>query len=502
MTQALKKMDYLLTLLVGVLSVAGWAPLAWWPIALLAYATFFFLLAQPRSTLQATYLAFIFGASQHLTGHGWIYDSLHSKTGMAVLPAALGTAIFVIYLALFTAIPCALWRYLRNRSSSNNNGLLDILSLAAILTLGEWMRSLLFNGFTSLSLGYALIDTWLAGYAPLVGTYGLSFLGYALNASVALLFFKNHRSLVIASTVALIITLGGWSLSKIEWVQPEGASLSFRLIQANVAQLQKFDSQWIPQYIQRYVNTIEAQAADVIVTPETAFPVYLNELPSETLARLQNFSQRNHSHLLLGIVTTAADSNGYNSVVHISPFSTALAQYNKVLLMPFGEYTPAGFSWFTNSLHLPLKDLSSGPAHQNAFKIGTHAIGTLICHEDLTSQQALEQLPDTTLFINPSNLAWFEGSLAIQQRIQLVRMRALEIGRPILRVANTGVTAHINHRGQIMTQLPIEYEGVLAGRVQPMKGTTPYTRWGHTIILVLLAFILSPKLLTLIIKKP
>ncbi|MDO8892968.1 MAG: apolipoprotein N-acyltransferase [Sulfurimicrobium sp.] len=142
------------------------------------------------------------------------------------------------------------------------------------------------------------------------------------------------------------------------------------------------------------------------------------------------------------------------------------------------EYSPTGFSWFTGSLNIPLKDMSPGGRNQAPFALGIQRVGTLICHEDLTGQEVRRWLPSATLLLNPSNLAWFEGSLAIGQRLQIVRMRALESGRPILRVTNTGVTAQIDAQGRVLGRLPVSVEGVLSGTVQPQQGVTPYGRWG------------------------
>jgi apolipoprotein N-acyltransferase len=116
--------------------------------------------------------------------------------------------------------------------------------------------------------------------------------------------------------------------------------------------------------------------------------------------------------------------------------------------------------------------------------VGSQRIGTLICHEDLLGQELRRWLPAATVLINPSNLAWFEGSFAIGQRLQVAQMRAIESGRPILRATNTGITAHIDHRGKVVSRLPETQDLVLAGQVQPMHGQSPYSRWGNGPVIV------------------
>jgi len=465
--------------LFGAFSVLGWAPFGWWPVAIIGYAILFWLALNSASTIRACLLGLAFGFGLHLMGSGWVFGALHNKTGMALIPSVLSIFVFVMYLALFTAIPCLSWRALLKLNKGvalAGRGSMPsfwvIVTFAALLTLGEWARSLFFNGFTSLALGYSLIDTWLSGYAPVIGLYGLSWIGFFFSGTLVAL-ISRYRPAVGLNFVVVIIGVG-FVLSQATWVQPSGGLLHYRLIQSNVAQERKFDPLYVREQTLRLVDIIEHNAADLIVTPETAFPMFLNELPGDALSRLQQFSQRTRSHVFMGIASIAANSDGYNSVVRIAPDQGGIDQYNKVVLMPFGEYSPTGFAWFTKSLSIPLKDMSAGTREQAPFAIGAQQIGTLICHEDLTGEAARRWLPATTLLINPSNLAWFEGSLAITQRLQIVRMRALESGRPILRVTNTGITAHVDHRGRVMALLPETKEGVLDGHVQPVSGSTPY----------------------------
>lgn len=487
----------LLAGLVGAVSVLAWAPFGYWVIALVAYALLFLALNRLRTAWQAAAVGYVFGLGLHLTGSGWIEQALQNQTGLSQTPAILSTFVFVSYLALFTSLPCGLWklgvspvptRPGNPRDASSRTGTHgtawagNAFLFAALLTLGEWSRSRLFNGFTSLSLGYALIDSPLHGYAPVFGVYGLSFVGYLSSASIgSVIFSKPQRSLRLMAALAavLILFVAGSMLWQVQWVEPVGKPLSYRLLQINIDQSHKFDPAYIPQEIDVYERVIMHHAADLIVTPETAFPLFLHELPADALHRLQTFSSATGSHVFLGIATIASNSSGYNSVIDLAPDSDEIHRYDKVDLMPFGEYTPWGFRWFTNRLSIPLKDLSAGSELQRPFPVNGQRVGVLICQEDLIGRAARRWLPDATVFINPSNLGWFDRTLAISQRIQIVRMRALEVGRPILRAANTGVTASIDAHGNLLRAIPVDTKAVLAGRVQPMRGWTPYSRWGQ-----------------------
>jgi apolipoprotein N-acyltransferase len=483
---------YGLAAVAGALSDLGWAPVGWWFFAPAGFAVLFQLLLLTRTPGEAGAAGIAFGLGLHLAGHGGIFDVLHDKTGLDRLAAAAATLGFISYLALFTAVPCMLWRVLMRRgvgretayiieAASPADRYMAVAVFASSLVLGEWLRSLGFAELTSLSMGYALVDTWLAGYAPVIGVYGLSALAFAISG-LSVLCLRHRKTFWPPVAVICLILASGAILRDVDWVQPYGMPLRYRLVQSDVAQERKFDSRYTQQIVGQLVETIEEQPADLIVTPETAFPVFLNQLPGQTLSRLQQFGQQTGSHLFLGIVTLSSGGDGYNSVVHLAPDDHGIDHYHKVALMPLGEYSPPGLGWFTQKLRIPLKDLSSGDAGQAPFTLGAQRVGSLICQEESTGQQVRHWLPQATLLINPSNMAWFEGTQAIGQHLQIVRMRALEAGRPILRATNGGITAHIDHRGSVISRLPGTGQATLAGSVQPQEGTTLFARFGNWLV--------------------
>ncbi|MDA8257285.1 MAG: apolipoprotein N-acyltransferase, partial [Betaproteobacteria bacterium] len=263
----------------GGICVLGWAPFGGWPLSFLAYAVLFRLLRTTRTAWQAGILGLAFGLSLHLAGHGWVLAALHRQSGLALVPAALATAIFVGYLASFTALPCALWRL-----TGEGGRLSSAAALAALMTLAEWSRSLLFNGFTSLSLGYSFTDTPLSGYAPVAGVYGLSFLGYGASAALAAGRASIRASALMIAAIAALMVAGGLALGGVAWVQPAGPALHFRLLQTGVPQKRKFDSRYSGRQMRRLLGLIEQSPADLIVTPETAFAASLNDLPGDILS--------------------------------------------------------------------------------------------------------------------------------------------------------------------------------------------------------------------------
>lgn len=475
-------MNLLLLGVTGAVSVIGWEPYACWPLLLAAYAVFGWCLARPASALSVAFQGGAFGLGQHLVGHGWVFTSLNDKAGLSTAFAVFGTSIFVVYLALFVALPCFVWAKLRRRDASGTRDACwtHYVALATLLTLGEWARSRFFNGFTSLSTGYALLDTPLSGYAPVLGIYGLSLVFYLL--AFLLVYGARLASPVArrqACLGALVLVVVGALGKFVPWVSADARTIGFRLIQANVPQERKFNAAYVPRELEELGDLISRRTATIVVTSETAFPVFFHELPAALMERLHEFSTRTGSHLLLGLASISAAGEGHNSLLHLSPRrDQGLAFFNKTRLMPFGEYSPFGFAWFARQLHVSLKDLQPGIVGQPPFAIQGVGVGPLICHEGLVGDLSRHWAPDVGVLVNPSNLAWFEASMAIGQQLQMTRMRALEVGRPILRVANTGVTAHIDHRGEVVGRIPAEQAGVLDGAVRPTRGLTPYVVWG------------------------
>lgn len=353
------------------------------------------------------------------------------------------------------------------------------------MALGEYARSLMFNGFTSLSFGYAWIDTPLAGWAPVAGVSGLGLIGYALVSMGALVAVRWSHGVRLSGGVCIAALLTASVLwGRIEWTVPSGSALRFRLIQEQADPQRKFDGSTRDARIADQAALIAAEPADLVVTSETVFPVPMSDVPASALERLRRFSDASGSHVLLGTLSLSSEGQGHNSLVHFAPRDDELVTYRKVRLMPFGEYAPLGFGWAASRMHVALNDLQPGPSVQDAFLVNDQPVGTLLCNENQASGSARAWVSrGATLLVNPSNMAWFEGSWAPAQHQQITRMRALEVARPILQTTNTGPTAAIDHRGRVVTELPAGTRGALAGTVQGRSGVTPYVRFGDAMFL-------------------
>jgi apolipoprotein N-acyltransferase len=262
--------------------------------------------------------------------------------------------------------------------------------------------------------------------------------------------------------------------------------ISVTLLQGNVPQDEKFSMQFVPQTLAWVAETLESARGQLVVAPETAVPLLPEQLADlvpdywpALRARFENSAQA----ALIGVPLGDFDSGYTNSVVGLSAASRGGMpyRYDKVHLVPFGEFIPTGFRWFTQLMNIPLGDFARGPQNAPSFVVGRERIAPNICYEDLFGAELAQRFIDPasapTIFANVSNIGWFGDTIAVDQHLHISRMRTLEFQRPMLRATNTGATAIIDHRARVLAQLPPFTQGVLEGRVQGREGLTPFAWW-------------------------
>lgn len=473
----------LASLLAGALGVAGFAPFGFWPLPALSLAVLFGLLSRTASTRAGFAIGFAWGLGFFIGGVSWVFISLSVYGGMAAWLAALATFLFCALLALFPAAVGALQARWRVAPAQR---LLLLMPLAWGVT--EWVRGWLFTGFPWLAIGYSQVPASpLAGYAPLVGVYGVSFLLALVAALLAWSVAARGRPAQRAWAAAAVVALGvgGQVLRHVDWTTPEGAPTTVALLQGNVPQEMKWQPEKTLATLDAYARMAAASPARLIVLPETALPLFESELPERHRAELTRLGRQNGGDVLTGLPTGSLQGAYYNSVVS---FGSAPSQrYHKVHLVPFGEYIPlkAVWGWVIEVLHIPLSDFARGDVSQAPLAIGGQRVAANICYEDAFGEEIIRQLPAASVLVNVSNLAWFGDSFAPWQHAQMSQMRALETGRMMLRATNTGVTAIIDAKGRMLASLPLFSAGSLTGTIQGYAGSTPYVRWGNAPILAL-----------------
>ena len=517
------KSDYSLALLAGALCVFGFAPLGIFPIPVLALAVLFALWQRAGTPRIAAWLGFAFGLGLFSAGISWIYVALHDYGDMPMLLALPGTLLFAAFLALFPASAgYAQARFIVAKPVRM------VLVMPAAWVLVEWVRGTIFTGFPWLTLGYAHSGSPLAGYAPLLGVYGISLVagvsaGLLAYISMSLLrdpiaaLHSTHsdahpkdmswplrsvrlalgplaivsRGVSSALLILVLLWLGGAGLRTVPWTQPYGEPFSVALVQGNIAQSLKFNEDALVGTLETYRRLVSENEVRLTVLPETALPLLRHEVPENYVQRMRDHARQNGGDMLIGVFER---SNGsyYNSVFTLG--ASDEQHYRKQHLVPLGEFIPLRplLGWFINGvLDIPMGDLARGDAHQAPLNVAGQKVAVNICYEDAFGEEIIRALPQASLLVNVTNDAWYGHSYAAAQHNQISQMRALETGRMMLRATNTGVTSIIGADGKVLQQLPQHVEAVLLGVAQGYQGITPYVRWGNATVLLLIALMLA-----------
>ena len=470
------KRTLLAALLLGAATVAGFAPFEIFPLPFVTLALLFMLWRGAATPCYAALIGFCWGLGFFLAGVSWVYVSLHDVGDMALPLAAAATLFFCTCLALFpTAVAYAFKRL------ATNSPLIDAPLLAGLWTLSEWLRGTNVAGFPWLSLGYSQVAASpLSGFAPVIGSYGVSFLLALIAALLACGWWRARALLIIVVLISV-----GLLLRMVPWTSAAGESLTVSLLQGNIPQSLKWDPRRLSLSLDTYQQLAKEHPAQLIVLPETAIPLLFDEIPPEYLRAVSG-----HSALLLGVALRTGNDRYANAAVALST-SGDKGIYVKAHLVPFGEYIPPGFAWFFDWVRIPMTNFESG-RNQQPLMIAGHKVAMNICYEDVFGEEIIRQLPDAEILINLSNTAWFGHSLAQPQHLQMSRMRAIETGRPMLRATNTGMTAAITPDGKVMSALPEFDQGGLTVDVQGYTGKTPYVVIGNYAVLLMILLSLLP----------
>ena len=484
-----------LPFLLGALSVLGFAPFYLFPLPILALAVLFHQWQHAGSKRASFVIGYSFGLGLFGAGASWVFVSLHDF-GMMPLPlAALATLLYCAFLALFPGL--AGWLQSGLKNASKPAAAWRLLALMPIcFVLYEWTLGWIFTGFPWLTLGYSQAPiSPLAGYAPLLGVYGVSLL-LALSGGLIAYAYAHWRSLRRRAWAALgsllLLWLTGAGLQTVAWTHAHGKPVSVSLLQGNIPQDLKWREDRLRSTLATYRELVLDSKSQLIILPETALPQFYDNVSPAYLELLAQHARRQGGDVILGLPERDfVKRTYYNSVISLG---TSPAQsYRKQHLVPFGEFVPLKpiFGPIIAAMQIPLTDFARGEPTQQPLAVAGQQVAMNICYEDVFGEEIIRQLPQATLLVNVSNDAWFGDSIAPRQHLQISQMRALESGRYMLRATNTGVTAIVNEKGQVLKQVPGFRTTALHGMAQGMQGSTPYVRWGNAPFLVVLGGVLA-----------
>lgn len=482
-----------LACLAGCVFTFGFAPWAHGLLTLLALAALF-CLWQTDSPKFALINGLLFGVGAFGIGVSWVFISVYQFGKANLAQAGSITLLFVLFWALFPAISgyCSTWLTRRNKTE------LRLASITLIWVVVEYVRGVwVLNGFPWLQTAYSQLQMPLAGYVPVIGSYGVNFLT-AFTVAGLVYWLQNiaKRSFVII--VVGGIWLAGALLKENDWSTAQNDSIKVALIQGNISQ----DQKWLPENRVKTLQFYKAKTqahwdSDIVVWPETAVPALFEEVKESYLWPLAEEAEQNQTSLVVSVpMQSELPGKFYNALV---VFGQGRGVYRKIHLLPFGEYMPlqpvSGF--VLSQLGLNLGNFLPGGHDQALPRAGKYFFTPSICYEDVFSDINNRYLNDSAFLVNVTNDAWFGDSIEPYQHLQMARMRAMETGRFLLRATNTGLTAIVSPKGEVVAQAPLFQPWVLTGTINPMSGMTPFVKYGGDKPMVYVIFAL---LLLLIIR--
>lgn len=471
-------LPFLLAVLAGLahaVSIASpWDGQPLWWLQLLALGVLAWLLDRERHWKRAALLGWLFALAWLVGTFWWLFIAMHTYGGLPALLAVIAVIALAAILALYYAAACGAFVALAPASKAWSALLFAALWLLAELARGSW-----FTGFAWGASGYAHVDGLLAGYAPWLGVYGLSAVAAWLAMTIPRAFACGAWLRV---AVLAVLTLPSVYQAGEPAMSASAGRLQVTLLQGNIPQDEKFQpGSGVPLALRWYAEQLGRNTSALVVAPETAIPLLPQQLPPGYWDALEKRFAQGQQAALIGFPWGSYTQGYTNAVVGLKPGQTAPWRYDKHHLVPFGEFIPPFFKWFTAMMNIPLGDFNRGEAAQASFEWQGQRLAPNICYEDLFGEELgarfIEPATAPTIFVNSSNIAWFGNTVAIDQHLQISRMRALEFERPFIRATNTGATAIIDHHGRVTASLARHTQGVLTGEVEGRTGLTPYAWW-------------------------
>jgi apolipoprotein N-acyltransferase len=464
----------------GALLACAFAPLQWWPLAILCPAVLMWLWeeAAPRD---AAWTGFWFSFGTFLAGTYWVYVSVHDL-GKAPVWLTIGVMFGLIgIMAVYNGIiGYAVARWLPRSGAWR-----WLVGVPAVWLIVEWLRGWFLSGFSWLSLGYSQTDTWLARLAPILGVYGISAVLLVSAGALVALVRGAGRVRLAAALILIAPWVAGALLAPVQWTHTSGSPVTVAVIQADIPEDEKWDDTYSDRILDRYRKMTEsALGTQLIVWPEAALPDLANNL-LPYIALVDREAHARGSSLVMGVLRASEDGQRYYD--SILALGSQASWYAKDHLVPFAEFFPVPRfvrNWL-RLMSLPYDSFDRGGIHQSPLPVAGLELGPTVCYEVGYGSYMLRMLPKADALVNVTNDAWFGHSTARYEQFQMARMRALEEGRSMIVATNDGISAVIGPRGEIVASAPPFQPYVLKSSVTPRAGLTPFARVGNWLIVSL-----------------
>lgn len=478
---------YVIVILAGVSLTLAYAPFSQWYVPFLALPVVFYV-AIKFPKLNNFKLGFAFGAGWFGAGISWVHVSIANFGGLPLIGSIALMALLVGYLALFPAT--VFWL---------NKKHLDIkhqpFGFAIIWFLLEWLRSWFLSGFPWLSIGYSQIDGPLTSLYPIIGETGVTFI-IILSCFLMARFITRgpvtlFRTLGIAGIPLTLFVISD-VVGQVKFVSENGEQVDVAMVQGNIKQ----ELRWVPEQdvptMEKYLTLSESLwENDIILWPEAAIPK-LEPLAQEYINYVDQKAFETNTGLITGIVNYNFEtSQAYNNLIVLGKTTNTQSspeyeyfhsnRYSKHHLLPIGEFIPLE-SWIRGLapiFDLPMSSFTRGAYEQENLTVNDYRLLPAICFEIAFPRQISANLREHTQFLlTVSNDAWFGESHGPAQHLEIAQVRAAEFGLPLLRATNNGITAFVDHKGQIQAAAPQFEANFISTQLKLTQGTTPYRYWG------------------------
>ncbi|WP_241963232.1 apolipoprotein N-acyltransferase [Paracoccus suum] len=465
---------------IGAVASLGFAPFSFWPATPIALALGLAIAAQAPTARAAGIFGLLLGAGYFGAALSWIVDPFLVEPQVTGWMAPFALVLMALGGGLFWAAP--LW--LAARLVPGPRPLPRAAAMAATVLLSEWLRGFIFTGFPWAQPGQAWLGSPVAQLAAIGGQLGLT----ALTLTLATLPFalRTRRQGWLGITLALALFALAWIAGEARLHRASAADtgLTIRLVQPDADQALKWDADWAAEFYRRLITlsqgpTSEGRRPDAVIWPETAVSFLLNDAGP---ALPQMAEAAGGAPLLTGI-QRAEGPRWFNSLVEITPQGTVGAAYDKFHLVPFGEYIPGGDALARFGIRAFAAQAgfgyTPGPGPQVMHIPGLPPFQPLICYEAVFPQHLREVPQRPQWLLQVTNDAWFGKFSGPWQHLAQARLRAIETGLPVMRAANTGVSAAIDPMGRLTARLDLGEQGRIDARLPAPLPPTLWLAWGN-----------------------
>ena len=500
MSKTLIYREYLIVILAGIIIYFSFAPYNFY---FLGFISIILLLRSVENStfISAAMRTYLYGLSLYGVGCLHIYTMLNNFVHNTYIASMMYFAL-VAFLATYPCLKICIYKCYKG------SYLQKALMFSSIWIVVDWARERIFTGFPYLNLGYSLVDTKLAALSPIISVYGLSWIIIFISSLMYFAYsnYKNERHIpLLITTLVGVVIISSIFASNIKWTHRDGTKEDLILVQGNMPIKDYWNPQTYQDKISIYENLTQHQWKNkTIIWPENSITLPSN-YGRDILNKWDNHAKHHNSTLILGIPKSVASvellrkNYFYNQVIAIG---AGKGYYYKNKLVPWAEYIPWGNlgQFIAAKINIPEANMFSDASDQATFNVlSSKNINWVpfICYEFYFPSYVINRAQNGNVLLNIVNDGWFGNTNGLFINLQIAQMRALETGRPVVRVANNGITAVISPDGKVVQQLPPFTRGILNTTIFGYQGFTPIMYFGTewlillSLVMILLMFLLS-----------